>query len=137
MEMVPASQSLPDQFNKSAGTLLPDTEHQTTKGSQQNNARISPALHPKRLCWKGIPRGMLTFASEAPRVPSCHCLSVITESLIRLPIPASHNMSQPKKCILCCGSAPETTAPGQEPGESRVERLPQTPSHLLKQKCFG
>lgn len=99
------------------------------KGSKENNARVSPALHPKRLCQQG----MLTFTSEAPWVPSCHCLSVITEALMWLPVPATHTMSQPNKCILCCGSAPETAAPGLGRGYKGCLTSPQTEVSWMRQ----
>lgn len=35
-----------------------------------------------------------------------------------LPIPATHTMSQPKNCILCCGSAPEMLLLARSPGRA-------------------
>lgn len=76
-------------------------------------------------------RGYPEECSHSPlRLPGCHhvTVSVWSESLMWLPIPATHTMSQPKKCILCCGFAPETATPGQEPGEGRGEGLPHISS---------
>lgn len=78
----------------------------STRQEREAN-RIIPGFPQPFIPREGVRRGYPEeFTSEAPWVPSCHHLSVITESLMWLPIPASHTMSQLKN-VSCAVGLPQ------------------------------